>query len=81
MSRRKYRSEVLQSVHEAAADLRSIGAIDKETMRRFDEACLTDIDELKQSMQATYQAVLAYVQARNREMDDIPANDSSEETQ
>ena len=47
MTRKKYRSEVLQSVHEAAADLRSIGAIDKETMRRFDKACLTDIDQLK----------------------------------
>ena len=47
MTKTKYRSDVLQSVHEAAADLHSIGAIDKETMRRFDKACLTDIDELK----------------------------------
>ena len=47
MSKRLRGSEVLQSVHEAAADLRSIGAMDKETMRRFDKACLTDIDELK----------------------------------
>jgi putative transcriptional regulator len=37
--KKKVRSEVLQSVHEAAADLHSIGAIDKETMRRFDRAC------------------------------------------
>ena len=47
MTKKKYRSEVLQSVHEAVADLRSIGVIDKETMRRFDKACLTDIDQLK----------------------------------
>lgn len=47
MTGKKYRSEVLQSVHETAADLRSIGAIDKETMRRLDKVCLTDIDELK----------------------------------
>ena len=48
-NKKRYRSEVLQSVHEAAVDLRSIGAIDKETMRHFDKACLTDIDELKPS--------------------------------
>jgi DNA-binding transcriptional regulator YiaG len=39
MSKKKCRSDVLQSVHEAAADLRSISAIDKETMRRLDEGC------------------------------------------
>src|SRR6185295_5464974 len=47
MTKKKYRSEVLQSVHEAVADLRSIGVIDKETMRRCYKACLTDIDQLK----------------------------------
>jgi putative transcriptional regulator len=47
MTEREFRSEVLQSVHETATDLCSIGAIDKETMRRFDMACLTDIDEMK----------------------------------
>ena len=41
-----YRSDVLRSAHLAAKDLQAIGAIDKATMRRFDKACLTDIDEL-----------------------------------
>ena len=41
-----YRSDALRSAHSAAADLYAVGAIDKATMRRFDKACLTDIDEL-----------------------------------
>mgnify|MGYP006212086517 CR=1 FL=1 len=44
--KRAYRSDVLRSVHSAAEDLHAIGAIDKATMRRFDKACLTDVDEL-----------------------------------
>lgn len=45
--RKVYRSDALRSAHSAAADLYAVGSIDKETMRRFDKACLTDIDELK----------------------------------
>ena len=41
-----YRSDVLHSAHLAAKDLHAIGAVDKATMRRFDKACLTDIEEL-----------------------------------
>ncbi len=41
-----YRSDVLRSAHLAAKDLQAIGAIDKATMRRFDKACLTDVDNL-----------------------------------
>ncbi len=43
---RAYRSDALRSAHLAAEDLHAIGAIDKATMRRFDKACLTDVDEL-----------------------------------
>ena len=39
----KYRSEALAAVHETAEALRDIGAIDKQTMREFDEACLTPV--------------------------------------
>lgn len=46
MKKRTYRSDVLRSAHRAAADLRAIGAIDKATMREFDRACLTEIEEL-----------------------------------
>lgn len=38
-----YRSEALAAVHETAESLYKIGTIDKKTMRRFDEACLTPI--------------------------------------
>ena len=41
-----HRSDALRSAHLAAQDLHAIGAIDKATMRRFDKACLTDVDDL-----------------------------------
>src|SRR5918995_2158407 len=49
MSTRKkaYRSDVLRSLHLAAEDLHAVGAIDKLTMRRFDVACLTPVEELR----------------------------------
>jgi putative transcriptional regulator len=39
----KKHSPILQSVHEAAQDLHSIGVIDKTTMREFDALCLPKI--------------------------------------
>lgn len=36
-----YRSEIAASVHETAEGLYETGLIDKQTMRRFDESCLT----------------------------------------
>lgn len=44
--KRTYRSDVLRSVHLAAEDLYAIGAIDKSTMRRFDQTCLTEVNDL-----------------------------------
>ena len=43
---KKYRSDALASVHEAMEALHKVGAIDKQTMRRFDEACLTPVQPL-----------------------------------
>jgi putative transcriptional regulator len=43
---KKYRSEALASIHETMAALHEIGAIDKRTMRGFDETCLTPIQDL-----------------------------------
>jgi putative transcriptional regulator len=45
--KRKYRSGPLRSLHLAAKDLHAVGAIDKATMRRFDVACLTPVEQLK----------------------------------
>ncbi len=46
MTNRKYRSEALASIHETMEALHSIDAVDKQTMRRFDESCLTPIAPL-----------------------------------
>lgn len=43
---KKYRSKALASVHETMEALHEVGAVDKQTMREFDEACLTQIQPL-----------------------------------
>ncbi len=43
---RKYRSDVMRSVHSAMQDLHEIGAVDKTTMREFDRMCLTATEKL-----------------------------------
>ena len=40
---KKYRSEASAAIHETMEALHSIGAIDRQTMREFDEACLTPV--------------------------------------
>ncbi len=44
---KKYRSDAMAAIHETAEALHDVGAIDKQTMRRFDHACLTPIRPLK----------------------------------
>lgn len=43
---RKYRSDALASIHETMEALHEIGAVDKQTMREFDDACLTLVQAL-----------------------------------
>ena len=43
---RQYRSPVMASIHETAEGLRAAGVMDKQTMREFDEACLTPVRAL-----------------------------------
>src|SRR3974390_650584 len=38
--KRKYRSGIAEAVHSSASALYQVGAIDKATMREFDESCL-----------------------------------------
>ena len=38
-----YRSEALAAVHETASDLHDAKVMDKRTMRKFDELCLTPV--------------------------------------
>lgn len=40
---KKYRTDALAAIHETMEALRDIGAVGKQTMRQFDEACLTSI--------------------------------------
>jgi putative transcriptional regulator len=38
-----YKSEALAAIHEMVSDLYAAGMVDKQTMRDFDEACLTPV--------------------------------------
>lgn len=40
-----YRSKAAAAIHETASGLYESGIIDKQTMRGFDETCLTPIQE------------------------------------
>jgi putative transcriptional regulator len=40
---KKYRTNLLAAIHETMEALHDVGAIGKQTMRQFDEACLTPI--------------------------------------
>lgn len=43
---KKYRSEAMAAIHETMEALHDVGAINKRTMREFDEACLTPLHPL-----------------------------------
>jgi putative transcriptional regulator len=43
---RKYRSDALAAIHETMEALHEVGAVDKQTMREFDAACLTPVEIL-----------------------------------
>lgn len=41
-----YQSEAMAAIHEMMEAVHDIGAIDKQTMREFDDACLTPVRPL-----------------------------------
>jgi putative transcriptional regulator len=43
---KKYRSNAFAAIHETMEALHDVGAIDKQTMREFDDACLTPVQVL-----------------------------------
>lgn len=43
---KKYRSDAFAAIHETMEALHEVGAIDKQTMREFDDACLTPVHML-----------------------------------
>jgi putative transcriptional regulator len=45
-ARRKFKSDAFEAVHSSASALLKVGAIDKATMRDFDETCLAIIPNI-----------------------------------
>ena len=43
---KKYRSDAFAAIHETMEALHEAGAVTKQTMREFDAACLTPVEEL-----------------------------------
>ena len=43
---KKYRSDAFAAIHETMEALHEAGAANKQTMREFDAACLTPVEEL-----------------------------------
>ena len=43
---KQYRSDALGSIHETMEALHEVGAIDHQTMREFDDSCLTPVEPL-----------------------------------
>jgi len=43
---KQYRSAAMASIHETAEGLHNAGVMDKQTMRQFDDACLTPVRPL-----------------------------------
>jgi putative transcriptional regulator len=41
-----YKSDIFAAIHETVSDLHEAGLVDKRTMRRFDESCLTPVSNL-----------------------------------
>jgi putative transcriptional regulator len=44
---KKYKSNILGSMHRTMVDLRALGAVDQTTMREFDRMCLTRAEALE----------------------------------
>ncbi|MBS8270883.1 helix-turn-helix domain-containing protein [Halomonas litopenaei] len=43
---KKYRSDAMAAIHETMEALHEVGAVDKKTMRDFDETCLTSVEPI-----------------------------------
>ncbi|MEX0923255.1 MAG: DNA-binding transcriptional regulator [Rhodovibrionaceae bacterium] len=45
--KKTYKSAAFGAIHETASDLHEAGVMDKRTLRRFDDLCLTPVREMK----------------------------------
>lgn len=48
-SKSKFKSDAFEAIHSSASALLKIGAINKETMRNFDDSCLITIPDMNPS--------------------------------
>lgn len=46
-NRHKYKSDAFEAIHSTVAGMYKAGTVDKETMRSFDESCLTVPDSIE----------------------------------
>jgi putative transcriptional regulator len=46
-TKRKYKSDAYEAIHSTVAGMYQAGTIDKETMRSFDDSCLTVPDSME----------------------------------
>jgi putative transcriptional regulator len=43
---KKYRSDAMAAIHETMEALHEVGAVDKQTMRDFDDTCLSTVEPI-----------------------------------
>jgi putative transcriptional regulator len=46
-AKQKYKSDAFEAIHSSASALRDVGAINKTTMREYDDLCLNTVAEIK----------------------------------
>ncbi|WP_312454661.1 DNA-binding transcriptional regulator [Pseudescherichia sp.] len=46
-AKEKFKSPAFEAIHSAAAGLHSVDAISPETMRSFDKACISNVDDIQ----------------------------------
>jgi putative transcriptional regulator len=58
-----YKSEAFAALHESMSDLHRVGALDSQTMREFDRACLTPVMKMSPAAIRRIRAKAAVSQA------------------
>jgi len=77
MSKTKsYKSNIKAAIHQTASDLHDSGLIDKQTMRRFDESCLTPVhvftaDEIRTLREREEVSQMVFAQYLNVKKDSV----------
>ena len=69
MTKKTYKSAAFEAIHSSAKALHKVGAMDKETMRRFDQSCLAqpsvlapqDIKKLREANNVSQPVFAAYL--------------------